>query len=173
MPPKAQPFHWRPVTSWNAERRPVSVYESNLGEESMQRILTSGGDFLAGGSDTDDDTLAPSLLAGFKSSTHDTNVASAVESVVTPAVCHLDELLLDALVTELGRVDEVGSPELLAPFFLGVIHIDVNNHRGLVLNSTLDHGKSDTSGTENSDTGVGLNISGHNGGTVTGGDTAS
>lgn len=135
--------------------------------------LTSSGDLLASSSNTNDDALTPALVAGLEGSTHDTNVASAVEGVVTATISHLNQLLLNALSVELGRVNEVGSTELAGPGLLAIVYIDNNDLTGLVLHSTLDDRETDTSGTEDGDIGTFLNLGGNNGGTVTGGDTTA
>lgn len=52
--------------------------------------LTSSGNLLASSSNTDNDTLTPPLVAGLQGGTHHAHVASAVESVVTATVSHVD-----------------------------------------------------------------------------------
>lgn len=135
--------------------------------------LTSSGDLLASSSNTDDDALTPALVAGLEGGTHDTNVASAVEGVVTATISHVNQLFLNALAVELGRVDEVGSTELAGPGFLAVIDIDDNDLTSLVLHSTLDDRETDTASTEDGHIGALLDLGGHNSGTVTGGDTTA
>ena len=136
----------------------------------------AGGDFLAGRGDADDDGLAPALVAGLESGAHDVDVARAVEGVVTAAVCHFDELVLDALAAELCGVDEVCCAELLGPLLLGVVDVDDDDLAGLVLGCSLDDGQTNTAGTEDGDVGALLDsalASGDDGGSVTGGDTAA
>ena len=112
-------------------------------------------------------------MAGLESGTHDTDVTGAVEGVVTTAISHLDQVLLDGLAGELGGVDEVGGTELTGPGLLAVVDIDGNDHAGLVLNGTLHDGQTDTAGTEDSHVGAPLHLGGHHGGTVAGGDTTA
>jgi hypothetical protein len=115
-------------------------------------------------------------VAGLERSAHDVDVTCAVECVVAAAVGHLDELLLDALGAELGGVDEVSGTELLRPLLLGVVYVDNDDLAGLVLDSTLDDGQTDTASTEDSDVGALLNTilsCGDDGSTVTGCDTAA
>ena len=168
MPPKAQPFQTRPVTSWNA-RNGISTIWRVKGEN----ILTSGGNLLPGSRDTDNDALTPSLVASFQSSAHDTNITSAVKCVVTSAIGHVDEFLLDTLVTQLSRVDEVSRAEFPRPGFLAVVHVNGNNLASLVLDSTLDDGQPDAPGTKDSDVGTFLHASSNHSSTVTGGDTTT
>ena len=98
--------------------------------------LTSGGNLLTGGSDTDDDTLTPTLVASFKSSTHNVNliqkdvirakiiileqkttyISSGIESEVQTAISNFDEVVLDFLaLRQSGRVDEFVSTKLACP----------------------------------------------------------
>ena len=101
-------------------------------------ILTASADLLAGCCDTDDDALSPALVAGFECGPHHTDVARAVEGVVAASVRHLNEVLLDAFVAQLGRVDEVGRAELLAPGFLAVIDVHDYDFSGAILHGALD-----------------------------------
>ena len=100
----------------------------------------AGGDFLAGGCDTDDDGFTPALVAGFEGGAHDVDIAGAVECVVAASVGHLDELLLDGLVAELGWVDKVCGAELLGPLLLCVVDIYYDDLARLVLGRSLDDG---------------------------------
>lgn len=52
--------------------------------------LTSSGNLLTSSSNTDNDTLTPTLVAGLQGGTHHAHVASAVEGVVTATVSHVD-----------------------------------------------------------------------------------
>lgn len=134
------------------------------------------GDFLAGGRDTDDDGFSPALVAGLEGGAHDVDVAGAVEGVVAAAVGHLDELLLDALLAELGWVDEVSGAELLGPFLLGVVDVDDNDLAGLVLGCSLDDGKTDAASSEDGHVGALLDTAAagsDDGSAVTGCDTAA
>lgn len=112
-------------------------------------------------------------MAGLESSTHDVDVASAVEGVVETTIAQLNKLLHDGLALELGGVDEVGGTELAAPFLLGVVDIDNDNLLGLVLDGSLDDGETDAAGTENGDGAALLDVGSDTGGSVTGGDTAA
>jgi hypothetical protein len=136
----------------------------------------AGGDFLTSGSDTDDDGLAPALVASLERGAHDVDVACAVECVVAAAVGHLNELLLDALAAELGGVDKVGCTKLLGPLLLRVVDVYDNNLACLVLSRTLDDGQTNAAGTEDGDVGALLDtvLSGRDdGSSVTGGDSAA
>lgn len=112
-------------------------------------------------------------MAGLEGSAHDTDVASAIESVITAAIGHLNKVLLDGLSGELGGVNEVGSAELASPGLFAVVDIDGNDHTGLVLDGTLHNGQTNTADTEDSDIGTLLDLGSHDSSTVTGGDTAT
>src|SRR6478735_3908779 len=113
----------------------VSIFESQY---AIRSELTSSGNLLTSGSNTDDNALTPTLVTSLEGSTHDTNVASAVEGVVTTTISHLNELVLDGLVTELGGVHEVSSTEFLTPCLLGGVDINNNDLASLTGGGTLD-----------------------------------
>jgi hypothetical protein len=115
-------------------------------------------------------------VAGLERSTHDVDVACAVECVVAAAVGHFDQLLLDALGAKLGRVDEVGGTELLCPLLLGVVDIDNNDLASLVLDSSLDDGQTNTTSAEDGNVRALLDTAlscGDDGSAVSGCDTAA
>ena len=118
--------------------------------------LTTCGNLLTRGSDADDDGLAPALVAGLEGGAHDVDVAGAVEGVVAAAVGHLDELLLNALVAELGGVDKVCGAELLGPLLLGVVDVDDDDLAGLVLDGALDDRQADAAGAKDGHVGARL-----------------
>lgn len=112
-------------------------------------------------------------MAGLEGGAHNTDVTGAVEGVVAATVGHLDEMLLDALAVELGRVDEVGGTELAGPGLLAVVHIDGDDLAGLVLHTTLDDRETNAAGTEDGNVGALLDLGGDGGSAVTGRDTAA
>jgi len=138
--------------------------------------LTPCSNLLTGSSDTNNNRLAPTLVASLESAAHNMNVTSAIESVVTATISHLNKLLLDRLTLELRRINKVGSAELLSPRLLALIDIDGDDLASLVLHGTLDDRKTDATGTEHSDVGALLNTAAagsDDGGTVTRCDTAA
>lgn len=140
--------------------------------------LTSGGNLLASSGDTNDDALAPALVAGLERAAHDVHVASAVESVVETAIGHVHQPRLDrlALLQVLGRVDEVGSTELGRPLLLRLVHVDDDDLASFVLDRTLDDTQANAASAEDSDSGALLNTplaGGDHGGAIAGGDTAA
>ena len=118
------------------------------GRRRRRKKLTSSGNLLPGSCDTNNDALSPALVAGFESSPHDSHVAGAVKRVVAAPVRHVDQLLLDGLAVELGRVDKVRGSKLASPRLLAVVDIDHDDLAGLVLDGSLDHGQSHTAGPE-------------------------
>ena len=172
MPPNAHPFHTRPVTSWNAEGVGVSRGLQRLRGEAVV-ILTAGANLLAGCCDSDDDALAPALVAGLERRPHHAHVARAVEGVVAASICHLDQVLLDALAAKLGRVHEVGRAEFLAPGLLAIVDIHDYNLPGAVLDRALDDGEADAAGAKDCDVGALFYIRGHHCSPIAGGDTAA
>src|SRR4051812_12940502 len=102
-------------------------------------LLTSCRDFLPCSCNTNDDTLSPTLVASFECCSHDTNVSSAVESIITSTIRHLNQLFLDSLVLKLRWVDEIGCAEFLCPrLFIG-IYINHDDLSGLSLHSSLNN----------------------------------
>ena len=112
-------------------------------------------------------------MASLQGSAHDTDITSAVKGVVATTVSHLNQVLLDSLAGQLGGVNEVGGAELAGPGLLAVVDIDSNDLASLVLDSTLQNGKTNTADTEDSDVGALLNLGSDNGSAVSGGDTAA
>lgn len=157
----------------------VSLSHIRLGlvEEKRGRknkfTLTSGRYLLASGSNANDNTLTPSLVARFKGSTHDTHISSAIKGVVTPAVCHVDKLFLDGLSAEFGGVHKIGGSELVGLSRLVVVHVNDNDLVGFVLHCALNDRQSNTSRTEDGDVGAFFDIGGDGRCAVTGGNTTS
>ena len=137
------------------------------------KIHTPSADFLASCCNPDDDTLSPTLMAGFERRPHHAHIARAVESVVAASIRHLDQVLLDALAAELGRVDEVGRAEFLAPGLFVVIDIHDYNLSGAILHGALHDRETDASGAKDCDVRALFYIRSHHCGPVAGGDAAA
>lgn len=131
---------------------------------------------MTGGRNADDNTLTPTLMARLESGPHDADVARAVEGIVAPAIGHLDQVLLNGPVDQLGRVDKVRGAELAAPRLLAVVDVDDDDLGGLVPHGALDHREPDAAGAEHGDAGA-LFYAVHAGrygcGAVAGRDTAA
>lgn len=136
-------------------------------------VLTSSTNLLASCCDSDDDALSPALVAGLECRSHHTYIARAVEGVVAASVRHLNQVLLDAFTAELGRVDEVGRAELLAPGLLAIIDIHDDDLFSAVLYSALDDRETYASSAKDCNVRALLYIRSHHCGPVTGGDTAA
>ena len=134
---------------------------------------TSGSNLLTSSSNTDDDALSPSLVARLERSTHHPDVSSAVESVVTPAIGHLNQVLLNRLVAQLSRVHKIRRTELARPRLLAIVHIHSNDSTRLVLHTALHDRETNATGSEDGYVGSFLYLGRHCRRTVTGGDTAA
>lgn len=150
---------------------------SGDGIEERQCQLTPRGDLLASSGNTDDNGLAPALVTSLESGTHDLHVTSAIKCVVTAAVRHLDQLVLDRLaLLQLRRVYEVCSTKLLAPGLLRIIYIHHDDLGRAVLYTPLDNRQTNATGTKYGNVGTLLDaaLAGRNGGgAVARGDTAA
>lgn len=158
------------MTNWNAAKGISIKFEEG---RIIRGVPTPSGNLLASSGNTNDNALAPTLVASLEGSTHNTNVTSAVKGVVAATIGHLNQVLLDSLALELGRVDKVGGTELTSPRLLTIVHIDGNDHASLVLDSTLHDRQTDTAHTKDSHVGALLDLGGLDGGTVAGGDTTA
>jgi len=117
---------------------------TSLPDATSDELERSSGNLLSSSGNTNDDTLTPALVASLESRSHNVDVTSAVEGVVTTTISHFDELLLNGLVLELHRVDEVCGTELLSPLLLAVVDVDDDNLGRAVLDTTLDDRKTDS-----------------------------
>lgn len=139
-------------------------------------VRTASGNLLAGSSDTNNDGLSPSLMAGLECSAHDVNVTYAVRYVVAASISYLNKLLLNTLRAELSGVNKVSSTKLLRLLLLRVIYINNNNLTRLVFNSSLNDGQTNTASTKDGNIRSLLNTAlscGYNSGTVTSCNTAA
>lgn len=158
------------MTNWNAAKGIRIKFEEG---RNIRGVPTPSGNLLASSCNTNDNALAPTLVASLEGSTHNTNVTGTVKGVVAATIRHLNQVLLDSLALELGRVDKVGGTELASPCLLAIIHIDGNDHACLVLDSTLHDRQTDTAHTKDSHVGALLDLGGLDGGTVARGDTTA
>jgi len=132
----------------------------------------SSGNFLSGSGNTDDDALAPALMASFEGSAHNLDVTGTIESVVAAAIRHFDEVFLDGFVY-FSWVYEIGCTELTRPFFFAVIDIYSNDFLGTIGDTALDDTETDTTDTEDGTNGAFLDFGSTSGSTETGRDTTS
>ncbi len=146
----------------------------NLSNYGRQVRLTSGGNFLASGGDTNDDALAPALVAGLERRAHDADIACAVKGVVATTIRHLNQLVDNGLVLlKVIRVDKVSRAEFLGPLLLSGVDVDDDNLGGLVDDSALDDRQTDAASAKDSNVGAFLDIGRHARGTVARGDAAA
>ena len=85
-------------------------------------------------------------MARLERRAHHADVAGAVKGIVASAIRHLNQVLLDGLTAQLGRVDKVRGAELARPRLLLVVHVHDNDLAGLVLHTAQDHGEPDAPG---------------------------
>lgn len=142
-------------------------------KERKKKKLTSSGNLLSCRSNTNNDTLTPAFVAGLERSAHDADVAGAVKGVVAASVRHLNQLLDNGLVLELGGVDKVGGAKLLGPLLLGRVDVDDDNLGGLVDDGALDDGQADAAGAKDGNAGALLDVGRHAGSAVARGDAAA
>lgn len=140
--------------------------------------LTSCSNLLSSSRNTNDDALAPTLVAGLERGSHDMHVTRAVESVVAAAICHLDQTILNllALLEVLGRVDKVRRSELARPLLLRVVDINHDDLARVSAGGTLDDTQTDTASSKDGNVVALLDTvlaSGDGRGTVAGGNTTS
>ena len=63
-------------------------------------------------------------MASLQSRAHDADISGAVKGVITSTIGHLNQLLLDSLVLQIGRVDEIRGAELLRPGLLAWVQVN-------------------------------------------------
>jgi hypothetical protein len=126
----------------------------NIAEGMKRRKLTPSGNLLPRSRHADDDALSPPLMTRLKRTPHNMHIARTIKRIVTPAIRHLDEFLLDALAANLGRVDEVRGTELHGPVFFAVVDVHDDDLASLVLDCALDDGETDAARAEDGDVGA-------------------
>ncbi len=114
---------------------------------SGDKLERAGGDFLSGTGDADDDGFAPSLVRAFQRLAHHIRVADAFKGIVGAATGQLDQMA-DETVAMIGRVDEMGHAEALAPLFLVIVEVDADDHVRADHPQALDHIEADTAEAE-------------------------
>lgn len=135
--------------------------------------LTPGTYLLPCRRDANDDALAPPLMARLQCGPHNAYIPRAIERVITPSVCHLDQLLLDTLLPQLRRVDKIRSAELLPPRLLPVVHVHHDDLPSTVLNRALYHTQPHAASSEYSNGGALFHVRGYHGRAVAGRDAAA
>ena len=81
-------------------------------------------------------------MTAFQRLTHNVRIARTVETIVRPAIGQIHQMRHH--IGGLARIDEMGHAELLAPFLLGVVDIDADNHVRPGHLRALDHVQPDT-----------------------------
>lgn len=115
-------------------------------------------------------------MTRLESAPHDMHIARAIKRIIASTIRHLNQLLLDTLVAQLCRVDEIRAAELLRPLLFRVIHVDDDDLSRLVLDRALDDGQTNAAGTKHGDVGALLDAAfarSDYGGAIAGGDTTA
>jgi len=123
------------------------------------QLERTGGDLLSGGGDTDDDALAPSLVAALQGRAHRVHVANALKGEVDTAISHVNKHLLDGLVVVLG-IHALSGTHLLGQSELLGVDVNTDDARGAVQHSTLNHSQAHTAKAEDGDGGALGNLGG-------------
>src|SRR5471030_114841 len=131
------------TTAHAAERRTAP-------DATGDQLERTGRDFLAGTGHTDDDRLAPTLVAALKCRTHQLDVADALEGKVDAAIGHVDDDFLDRTV-EVFRVHAIGCTQLLGDLEFGRVDVDGNDPRSLGFNRADHRRQTDAAEAENGD----------------------
>lgn len=134
---------------------------------------TSRADLLSRSRNTNNNTLTPTLVASLQSSSHNSNITRAVESVITSTIRHLDQLLLNTLILQFSRVNEVRGSKLLGPLLLRWVHVHNDDFTSFVLDGSLYDTQPDTSSTEYGNGGTFFDLGGFDGSSVSSGDTTA
>ena len=149
-PPKAVPFHTRPVTSWNG-----------LVEISWPAPATPMM------------TLTPQPRWQHSSACRIVaDIADALEAVIGAALGQVDEIG-DEVALDLVRVDEMGHAEFLGQCPLAGVEIDADDHVGADHAAALHDIEPDAAEAEDHDIGAGLDLGGVDHRANAGGDAAA
>ena len=115
---------------------------SALPHASSDQLEGACGDFLTGTRHTDDDRLAPALVAAFQRRAHQIHVTHAFKGVIHTPVGHVDDNLLQGRAVILG-IHRIGGTELLGELELGRVHVHRDDARSLGQRGALDHAQPD------------------------------
>src|SRR4029078_647160 len=132
-----------------AERRAAPVAAGDQLERTRR-------DFLPRLGDPDDDARSPAAVAAFERGTHDLRVAGRVERIVGAAVRYPQHFIDDRLAVLAAAVDEIGHPELAAPFLAVGVDVDADDLVRADHPGTLDNIESDPAEAEHHDVGARL-----------------
>ena len=117
--------------------------------------------------------LAPTLMTRLQRGPHDLHIPRTIKRIITPAIRHLNQLLLNRLLPQFGRIDKMRAPELRAPLLLLIIHIHYNNFARFVLHGPLYHTQPHTPRAEHGYIGPLFDFRGDDGCAVASGNAAA
>jgi len=125
----------------------------SLPDTSGHKLERSRGDLLAGRSDSDDDTLSPSLVTGLQSSSHGVDVSNGLKGVIKTTISQVHEDLLDGSAFVILGVHTLCATQLESKIELGGVEINSDDTGGSSGLGTLHNSKSNTTETKDSDSG--------------------
>src|SRR5690625_1724265 len=106
-------------------------------DTTCHELKRPGTDFLARTGNTDNDGLAPALVAALERRAHDIHIANTLERIIHAAIGELNDDLLNGLIV-IVRVNAVGSTELARQFKFLLVNVHRNNPARLRLRGTND-----------------------------------
>ena len=112
-------------------------------------------------------------MARLQRRAHHAHIAGTIKGIIAAAVGHFHQLLLDTLIPQFRRVNEIRRAELLAPRLFPIVHVHDDDFRRPVLDRALDYRQPHAAGAEDGDVGSRLHARGHDGGAVAGRDAAA
>mmetsp|Transcript_14356 Transcript_14356/g.28863 ORF Transcript_14356/g.28863 Transcript_14356/m.28863 type:complete len:348 (+) Transcript_14356:1328-2371(+) len=124
------------------------------------QLERAGCNLLTRASHTDHTRDPPASVSAFQSGPHHLHVTGAVESVVTPPLGHLDNLLLHGDVFFVCGVENVRGSPLLCECELGGVQVDSDDLAGSCHLGCLDHCEADCSDAEHRDCGPWMDLNG-------------
>ena len=135
--------------------------------------LTSGTYLLSRRRNPNNNTLSPPLMARLQRRPHNAYIPRTIKRIITAAIRHLHQLLLNTLSPQFRRVDEIRPAEFLAPCLLPIIHIHHDDLLRTVLDRALDHTQPHAAGAKDGDGRALFHSGGHHRGAVARGDAAA
>ena len=127
-------------------------------DSTSDKLERTGGDFRARRRDADDDRHAPALMGGFQRLAHGSDVADGLERVIGAALGQLDQVVDDIIAANFAGVDEMGHTKFFAERFLGIVHVDADDHVRSDHACALDNIKANAAEPEDDDVGARLHL---------------
>ena len=116
--------------------------------------------------------FAPALVAGLERHPHHLDIADAFERVVGAAAGQFDQMG-NEIAFDLRWIDEMGHAEAVAPFLLGFVQIDADDHAGADQSQALDDIEADAAEAEDDAIAARFHLGGVDDRADAGGDAAA